>query len=128
MSKTGYGRYKLLLPMVVVASGAALVGGAGVAQATVTGQRSVIVHQNGGYVANMCIKNKSKNNIESCTGKVGKGSVRELDISYDGGDTIEFIVAVVAGHNSYYTLADRDHNCYATGTSLGPNSYCRVDT
>jgi hypothetical protein len=128
MSRVKSGRRSLLLSLVAAASGAAFVGGAGLAQADTAGSRTVRVHQNGVYVANLCIKNKSQHNIQRCTGNILKGSVRELDISYNKGDYVEFIVAVVAGHHGYYHLADRDQNCYAAGGSLTPRAYCRVNT
>ncbi|HKS46452.1 MAG TPA: hypothetical protein VJT49_15340 [Amycolatopsis sp.] len=90
------------------------------------GKRTVWVHQLGPYVANMCIKNVTKNNIETCTGRVTAGSERDLQIPYNSGDRVEFIVAVVAGHNAYYFPAERDQNCWAKGTSLSPIGYCRV--
>lgn len=87
----------------------------------------MIVHQLGGYVANLCLKNISKHNIEKCTGNIPLGAHRDLTIRYNRGDRLEFIVAVVAGHNAYYPyIAPRDHNCWAEGTSLAPVAYCRV--
>lgn len=89
----------------------------------------MIVHQRGPYIANLCLKNITKHNTEQCTGNIPDGSNRDLTVPYDSGDTVEFIVTVVAGHNAYYSpIADRDKNCWARGTSLAPIGYCRVDT
>ncbi len=89
----------------------------------------MIVHQRGAYIANLCLKNLSKHNIQKCTGNVPVGVNRDLTIRYNRGDRLEFIVAVAAGHNAYYPeIAPRDQNCWADGTSLAPNAYCRVNT
>jgi hypothetical protein len=116
----------LALTLVAV-TGTTVLSTPGSAQAA--GAKTLVVHQRGPYVANLCLKNLSQDNVETCTGNVPVGSNRDLTIQYNEGDTLEFIVAVVAGHNAYYSpIADRDQNCWAMGTSLGPIGYCRVDT
>ena len=86
------------------------------------GTRTVIVLQNGVYVANLCIKNQTKStperNVEACTGKKVKGSRKDLTIPYDRGDRVDFIAAVVGAHNRYYRLADRDTHCWSEGRVL----------
>ena len=98
----------------------ARIGKRGLNQAA--GTRTVIVLQNGVYVANLCIKNQTKStperNVEACTGKKVKGSRKDLTIPYDRGDRVDFIAAVVGAHNRYYRLADRDTHCWSEGTVL----------
>jgi hypothetical protein len=91
------------------------------------GTRTVNVRQLGPYIANLCIKNRSKSNIEVCTGRVPLSADRDLTIPWDKGDEIIFIAAVVAGKNAYYgPIADRDTHCWSDGTSFFPGAYCRT--
>ncbi|MDT5039578.1 MAG: hypothetical protein QOE51_563, partial [Actinoplanes sp.] len=74
------------------------------AAASTPPDRRIEVAQYGMYVANLCIKNVTQNQVLSCTGKVGYGSVRELFVPFNQGDSVEFIVAVVLGHNVYHQI------------------------
>jgi hypothetical protein len=127
--KTGFRALAVAL-VAVGLSAATLVATAGTADAAPARHhhhtKTIIVQQRGVYVANLCLKNISKHNITKCTGKVPAGSVRDLTIRYNRGDRLEFIVAVVGGHNGYYPwIAPRDHTCWSDGTSLSPGAYCR---
>ena len=89
------------------------------------GTRTIYVGQNAWYVANLCIKNRSKFNHTVCTGKVPINSVRDLTFPWDPGDRLVFIVAVVAGHNAYVeSISDRNTNCWSGGSSLAPRARC----
>jgi hypothetical protein len=76
------------------------------------------------YVANLCLKNLSKEEIEQCTGRVPVDSVRELKIPYDEGDQLQFIVAAVAGHNAFKIIPNGSNVCGSGGTSIRPTIYC----
>ena len=87
----------------------------------------ITAEQAGPYVANLCFKNISQNNIESCTGNIPQGTQRWLEVPWRYGDVLQFIVAVRWGHNSYYTWTDYASTvywCKAYGTSLSPGSNC----
>jgi hypothetical protein len=117
------------------AAGAALVGGltavnlgaSADAAAIHDGAMTVVVRQNGSYVASMCLKNRDLENFQVCTGKKPQGYHGELKIPAQSGDEIQFIVSVVGGHTRYYTVAGRDKNCYAAGGTLNTSAYCRKD-
>ncbi|MDT4991177.1 MAG: hypothetical protein QOH97_1069 [Actinoplanes sp.] len=109
---------------VLALAGGATIYGAVNANADTLADRRVEVYQYGGYVADMCIKNLTQNNILTCTGKVGLGVRRELFIPYNNGDSVEFIVAVVLGHNGYHQLEPGDTWCDAGGASLNPSASC----
>lgn len=87
--------------------------------------KRINVRQLGGYIANLCIYNKTQD-LRKCTGKVVYSTDRNLNIPYNSGDDIEFQVDVVAGANAYYELADRDTDCWSAKTSLYPKAYCRT--
>lgn len=91
--------------------------------------RTVIVLNKGLYVADLCLKNLSQNNIEVCTGKIPLGSQRDLTILWNPGDNIIFITAVAAGKNAYYgPIAGRDTHCWSDGISFRPTAYCRMSS
>jgi hypothetical protein len=87
-------------------------------------ERRIEVAQYGFYVANLCIKNITQNQVQACTGKVPYDSVRELFIPFNEGDSVEFIVAVVLGHNAYHQIAPGDTKCGSGGLSLTPSTLC----
>jgi hypothetical protein len=87
-------------------------------------ERRLEVYNDGFYVANLCMKNVTQNQTLSCTGKVPRGSRRELFVPFNEGDSVEFIVAVVLGHNAYHQLAPDETWCDATGLSLTPGTNC----
>lgn len=88
--------------------------------------RKINVRQLGGYIANLCIYNRTQD-LKKCTGKVVYSTDRNLDIPYDSGDDIIFVVSVVAGANAYYgPIADRDTHCWSAKTSFYPKAYCRT--
>src|SRR3989442_2483953 len=92
-------------------------------------QRPFWLHQDGVFVANLCITNQTKSNTKVCTGNVPKGSNREVWIDYDEGDQLRFDVNAVLGAHAWYVgIAPRDANCYSTGISLIVNAYCRETT
>jgi hypothetical protein len=87
-------------------------------------ERRLEVGNDGFYIANLCMKNITQNQTLSCTGKVPRGSVRELFVPFNEGDSVEFIVAVVLGHNAYHQVAPDETWCDATGLSLTPGTNC----
>lgn len=90
------------------------------------GTRTILVKQYGFYVANLCIKNRSKFDHEVCTGKVTEGSNKDLTIPWDPGDEVVFIAAIVGGHNAFYgPIADRDSVCWSDGSLFRYGAYCR---
>lgn len=90
------------------------------------GTRTIYVCQKGLYIANLCIKNRSKSNHKKCTGNVPVGSRRDLTFRWDRGDDLAFIAAVKDGHNGYYEpIANRDDSCWSDGSPLNPGVYCR---
>lgn len=96
-------------------------------QVEAAGRRTIRVCQNGPYIANLCIKNRSRSNNEKCTGNIPAGAKRELTFPWKSGDRLSFIAAVKDGHNAYYDgLADRDRECWSDGSSLSPGAYCRT--
>lgn len=90
-------------------------------------QRTIYVCQKGGYVANLCIKNRSKSNREKCTGKIPLGTVRDLTFRADRDDHLVFVVAVEGGHSAFYDpIANRDRVCWSEGGTLNATAYCRT--
>ena len=88
--------------------------------------RTVIVLQNGWFVANLCVKNETKNR-EACTGKITVGTVRDLTIPWDPGDKVLFKNNVVGGRDGQYgPLADRDTHCWSEGGLHSQKAFCRM--
>jgi hypothetical protein len=87
-------------------------------------ERRLEVGNDGFYVANLCMKNITQNQTLSCTGKVPRGTRRELFVPFNQGDSVEFIVAVVLGHNVYHQIVPDETWCDATGLSLTPGTNC----